>query len=202
MVACIGVPPRRDDPSLATAARLVLRPSRPFTRHMTHVPPHRPARHRTAQKPTKQDPASAAAVQELLGGQVRRDVHADELHLPVVQLPRPRQRPAVLRPHRQHRRRGVRPHRAGLRHHQHAAHRSPTRRRRRPPAPRSATARTRGNRHHFIASGPGGAAAATRMGNPWTGDYVFSSGNLDRSTCCTTSSWRAARAPTSCASTR
>ena len=39
--------------------------------------------------PAHPSPNSASAVQELLGGQIRRDVDADELHVPVVQLPRP-----------------------------------------------------------------------------------------------------------------
>ena len=34
-----------------------------------------------------------------------------------------------------------------------------------------------GNRHHFIATGLG-RSAATRSGNAWTGDYVFTRGNL------------------------
>jgi Mn-containing catalase len=34
-----------------------------------------------------------------------------------------------------------------------------------------------GNRHHFIATGMG-ALCGNALGQPWTGDYVFSSGNL------------------------
>ena len=34
-----------------------------------------------------------------------------------------------------------------------------------------------GNRHHFIATGLG-AVCGNSVGNAWTGDYVFSSGNL------------------------
>ena len=55
--------------------------------------------------------------------QVRRDVDVHELHLPVVQLPQPAGRPPVLRPGREHRSRGVRPHRARRRRHQHHADR-------------------------------------------------------------------------------
>ena len=57
------------------------------------------------------------------GRQVRRDVDLHELHLPVVQLPQPPGRAAVLRPRREHRGRGVRPHRARLGGDQHDAHR-------------------------------------------------------------------------------
>ena len=55
--------------------------------------------------------------------QVRRDVDLHELHVPVVQLPQPAGRAAVLRPGRLDRRRGVRPHRAGLDRDQHDADR-------------------------------------------------------------------------------
>ena len=57
------------------------------------------------------------------GRQVRRDVDVHELHVPVVQLPQPAGRAAVLRPRREHRRRGVRPRRARRDHDQHDADR-------------------------------------------------------------------------------
>ena len=57
------------------------------------------------------------------GRQVRRDVDVPELHLPVVQLPQPAGRSAVLRPGREHRGRGVRPRRARREDDQHDAHR-------------------------------------------------------------------------------
>ena len=52
------------------------------------------------------------------GRQVRRDVHPDELHLPVVQHEGQEQDPALLRSRGQHRRRGDGPHRVGCQHHQ------------------------------------------------------------------------------------
>src|SRR5215217_593358 len=64
------------------------------------------------------------------GWALRRDVDAHELHVPVLQLPQPPGRASVLRPDREHRRRGVRPHRARRRDDQHDAdRREPDRRR-------------------------------------------------------------------------
>jgi hypothetical protein len=65
--------------------------------------------------------------------QVRRDVHPDELHVPVVQHEGQEQDPALLRPRGQHRRRGAGPHRAGSQHRQFAA--GPDRGQRRGPRP-------------------------------------------------------------------
>ena len=54
--------------------------------------------------------------------EVRRDVDLPQLHVPVVQLPRPAGRASVLRPDREHRGRGVRPYRARRGGDQHDAH--------------------------------------------------------------------------------
>ena len=107
------------------------------------------------------------------GRQVRRDVDVHELHVPVVQLPQPPGRAAVLRPDREHRGRGVRPHRARRRHDQHDAHRR-RRRRARCPTPARRCRATRST------SSPAARARCRQdsIGKPWNGDYVFSTGDL------------------------
>ena len=109
--------------------------------------------------------------------QVRRDVDADELHVPVVQLPRPPGRAAVLRPGRQHRRRGVRPHRAGRRRRSTRCSPAPADRRRARPTTAARGLKGVRNPQHFIAGGQG-ALPQDSTGKPWNGDYVFSSGDL------------------------
>ena len=111
------------------------------------------------------------------GRKVRRDVHVDELHVPVVQLPRPAGRAAVLRPRREHRGRGVRPRRARRRDDQHDAHRRDADDDRRRHEGAAAAVKGVGNPQHFLAGGQG-ALPQNSQGRPWTGDYVFSSGDL------------------------
>ena len=94
---------------------------RPNHRGDTHDPAHRPAADRatTAIRSRSRRRGSRPGTARR---QVRRDVDVHELHLPVVQLPQPAGCAAVLRPDREHRRRGVRPHRARLGGDQHDAH--------------------------------------------------------------------------------
>ena len=56
------------------------------------------------------------------GRSLRRDVDVHELHVPVLELPRPAGRAAFLRPRREHRRRGIRSRRARRDGDQHHAH--------------------------------------------------------------------------------
>ncbi len=87
---------------------------------------------------------------------------------------------AVLRPDRQHRRRGVRPHRARRRTRSTCCSPArPTRGDR--PAPTTPLARAQddaGNPLPLHRQRPAAPCRSTRMGKPWTGEYVFSSGNL------------------------
>ena len=91
-------------------------------RGVPHDPPHRPHRRpRCRRRPPR--PGRRRRRPGAAGRQVRRDVDLHELHVPVVQLPRPPGGAAVLRPGVEHRGRGVRPHRAGRDRDQHDAHR-------------------------------------------------------------------------------
>ena len=126
--------------------------------------------------PSDPDPEGSRRRPGAAGGEVRRDVHVAELHVPVVQLPEPSRRPSVLRPAVQHRDRGVRPCRARLGDDQHDADRGDADRRRRAP---DGAGRLKGigNPHHFLAGGQG-SLPQNSQGRPWNGDYVFSSGDL------------------------
>ena len=73
--------------------------------------------------PSDPDPAGAAAVQELLGGKLRRDVDLLNYTFQSFNFRVAPGRAAVLRPAREHRRGGVRPHRARRGDDQHDAHR-------------------------------------------------------------------------------
>ena len=128
--------------------------------------------------PSDPDPAGAAAVQELHGRQVRRDVDLHELHVPVVQLPRPpvaRGRSTTSSP--------TSPPRSSA-----TSSSSPPRSTRCSPAPRQGRRRQgaqgcarRPEGHRQPAALPRrrpGALPQNSRGNPWNGDYVFSSGDL------------------------
>ena len=139
-----------------------------FDRHAAELPP-----------PSDPDPAGARVVQELLGGRFGEMSTLMNYTYQSFNFRGREQGQAVLRPDRQHRHRGVRPHRAGVGHHQLAAHR-----RQRDSGAADATGTPlghgqdgTGNRHHFIATGLG-SLCGNAVGNAWTGDYVFSSGNL------------------------
>src|SRR4051812_17704066 len=122
-----------------------------------HDPAHRPLADRAAtagrSRPRRRERGPRAS-----GRQVRRDVDADELHVPVVQLPQPPGRTPVLRPHREHRGRGIWPHRARRGRDQHDADRQ--RHEGRPPPQQSAVHRRRQVR---AAAGLHGQAVERRL---------------------------------------
>ena len=113
-----------------------------------------------------------------MGGRFGEMSTLDELHVPVVQLPRPPGRAAVLRPIA-----NIAAEEYG--HIELVAatintmldRRLAGRRRQARRATRSPASRAVGNPHHFLAGGQGALPQDSR-GMPWTGDYVFSSGDL------------------------
>ena len=105
------------------------------------------------------------------GRQVRRDVDLHELHVPVVQLPHPPGRAAVLRPGRR-----TSPPRSSA-----TSSSSRPRSTRCSPAParraRCPSRRDLLNPQHFVAGGAG-TLVQDSNGKPWNGDYVTSTGDL------------------------
>ena len=127
--------------------------------------------------PSDPDPDGASVVQELMGGKFGEmstlmNYTFQSFNFRDRQGARP-----VLRPDREHRGGGVRPHRARRRDDQHDAHRRDADRHRKAPGKAMpglkacATPST---------SSPAARARCrrTRTGKPWNGDYVFSSGDL------------------------
>ena len=101
-----GVQPRQPARTVEEFARAPpsrCRIFRPNDRGEAHDPAHRPAPDRAAAavRPRSRRRRRRPGAD---GRQVRRDVDVHELHVPVVQLPRPPGRAAVLRPGREHRR--------------------------------------------------------------------------------------------------
>ena len=117
------------------------------TERVAHDLAHRPTSDRATAAVRPRSRRRGRGRSGAAGRQVRRDVDLAELHLPVVQLPLPPGRAAVLRPALQHRDRGVRPRRARRGDDQHDAdRRQPARRRPRPEAGSRATSRASATR--------------------------------------------------------
>ena len=126
--------------------------------------------------PKNPSPNSAAAVQELLGGKFGEMSTFMNYTYQSFNFRGTQRDAAVLRPHRQHRGRGVRPHRAGLLRDQPAAHRDHGAGRR----PGGHAARLGCRRPEQLSlprQRPAGLAHGL-AGKFWTGANVFSSGNL------------------------
>ena len=155
-----------------------------FDQITVDLPPERPRRQCRRRRPGTP------------GRKIRRDVHVDELHLPVVQLPWEEKLPPLLRPDLEHRRRGYShieavtatinlllkgthpPHRPQRGRDDPRQDREPAAKHKdakKNPAPLKEASNFR-NTDHFLNSGQQ-ALPQDSMGRFWTGQNVFSSGN-------------------------